>query len=92
MVDDKVRTSDSSLSTNVDGRDHPFILGTTNADLRPLVVVMQEAEAQGKHGSELQAVEDAWLGAANLRLFPDVLADALSQQGVATPAKLADFR
>ncbi|VDB95753.1 unnamed protein product [Peniophora sp. CBMAI 1063] len=80
------------LSTNVDGRDHPFILGTTNADLRPLVVVMQEAEAQGKHGADLQAVEDAWLGAANLRLFPDVLADALAQQGGASGDKVAQFR
>ncbi|KAI0036491.1 isocitrate lyase [Vararia minispora EC-137] len=78
------------ITTNVDFRDHPFILGTTNPDLRPLVQVMREAEIQGKKGDALQAVEDAWLERAGLRLFGDVLAEALVEQGV-TSSSVAKF-
>jgi len=80
------------LSTNVDGRDHPFILGSTNPELRPLHIMMQEAESAGKLGEELQAVEDNWLKAANLRLYPDILADALIQQTGASPQTITKFR
>ncbi|KAF8194230.1 isocitrate lyase icl [Pholiota molesta] len=57
------------ITTNIDARDHAFILGSTNASLRPLNVVMVEAEALGKNGAELQAIEDAWIANANLQLF-----------------------
>ena len=35
------------LTSNVDARDHAFILGSTNPNLRPLVEVMREEEAKG---------------------------------------------
>jgi isocitrate lyase len=49
------------ITTNVDERDHAFILGSTNPALRPLVTVMLEAEKAGKTGDALQAVEDEWI-------------------------------
>lgn len=70
------------ITSNIDERDHPFILGSTNSSLRPLSAVMVEAEASGKFGDQLQATEDKWMAAANLQLFSTTLANALSQQGV----------
>lgn len=70
------------ITTNIDARDHAFILGSTNPSLRPLNVVMVEAEALGKNGSELQAIEDAWIANANLQLFSVTLSEALAKQGV----------
>ncbi|TFK52266.1 isocitrate lyase [Heliocybe sulcata] len=79
------------ITTNVDERDHPFILGSTNPSLRPLVVVMNEADAAGKTGDALQAVEDEWIAAANLALFSDVLANALRDQTRASQQTLEKF-
>ena len=70
------------MSSNVDERDHPFILGSTNQSLEDdLVTVMTKAEASGASGSALQTIEDDWEKKANLRLFGDGLVDALANQG-----------
>lgn len=69
------------ITSNIDDRDHPFILGSTNPNLPSLVNVMTEAENSGKSGDDLQAVEDAWTASANLQLFSETLANALAAQG-----------
>ncbi|KAG2151365.1 isocitrate lyase icl [Suillus clintonianus] len=69
------------ITSNIDDRDHPFIFGSTNPDLPPLVNVMTDAENAGKSGDDLQAVEDAWTASANLQLFSETLASALVAQG-----------
>lgn len=79
------------LSTNIDSRDHSFILGSTNPSLPPLNDLMIAAEMEGKYGPELQKIEDAWTKQAGLKLWPDVLADALSKHGVSSK-KIAEFR
>ncbi|KAG8800560.1 isocitrate lyase 1, partial [Serendipita sp. 399] len=43
------------ITSNVDERDHAFILGCTNSDLEDLVTVMTLAESKGVLGSDLQA-------------------------------------
>jgi isocitrate lyase len=78
------------ITSNIDDRDHPFILGSTNPTLQPLVNVMAEAEAAGKFGDALQAVEDQWTSAANLQLLSTVLANALVKQG-ASPLAVKQF-
>ncbi|GLJ39455.1 hypothetical protein SUGI_0806020 [Cryptomeria japonica] len=72
------------IQTNVDGRDHPFILGVTNPSLKgkPLATVLAEAMANGKTGNDLQAVEDRWTGMANLRTFSEVVGDALRNMNI----------
>ncbi|KAG2100420.1 isocitrate lyase [Suillus discolor] len=70
------------ITSNIDERDHPFIFGSTNPDLPPLVNVMTDAENAGKSGDDLQAVEDAWTASAKLQLFSETLANALTAQGV----------
>ncbi|KAG8968983.1 isocitrate lyase 1 [Tulasnella sp. 419] len=65
------------ITTNVDDRDHPFILGSTNPNLPPLVNVMTRAEADGLSGDALQAVEDKWIAQANLKLFAVAVSEKL---------------
>lgn len=79
------------ITTNVDERDHAFILGCTNPELDDLVTVMTKAEASGILGPDLQAVEDQWIAKSNLRLFSDVLVDALAKKG-ASKAKQDQLR
>ncbi|TFK94138.1 isocitrate lyase [Polyporus arcularius HHB13444] len=74
------------ITTNVDERDHPFILGSTNPDLRPLVVELTEAERAGKSGAALEAVEEKWMAAANIQLFSTTLSNALRAQGASSSA------
>ncbi|KAJ7254367.1 isocitrate lyase icl [Mycena haematopus] len=78
------------ITSNIDERDHPFILGSTNPSLAPLNTVMVEAERAGKLGAQLQAIEDEWTSAADLQLFSTTLANALKKQGV-SPAQLSKF-
>lgn len=78
------------ITTNIDERDHPFILGSTNPNLRPLVVVLNEAEAQGKSGAALEAIEEDWMNKAKIELFSTTLANALRAQG-ASPAAIEKF-
>lgn len=79
------------LTTNIDPRDHAFILGSTNPDLLPLNDLMMAAELSGKSGAELQKIEDDWSTKANLLTYPNVLANALKQQGV-SDSKISQFR
>jgi len=69
------------LTTNVDERDHPFILGTTNESLEDLVSVMTKAEREGKSGPALQAIEDQWTKNAGLILYNDAVAQAIEKKG-----------
>lgn len=68
------------LQSNIDPRDHPFILGVCNpafANSKPLAMLLNEAVEAGKAGTELQSMEDAWLSSANLRPFKHCVADAI---------------
>jgi isocitrate lyase len=79
------------ITSNVDTRDHAFIIGSTNAGARPLVEVMSEAAHCGTTGDALQAVEDEWLAKAGLKLYSEALADALRAQASASPDTLNKF-
>ncbi|CAK5284270.1 unnamed protein product [Mycena citricolor] len=70
------------ITSNIDDRDHAYILGATKQGQEPLQKVMTDAERAGKVGDELQRIEDEWVAAAGLQLFSTALAVALSQQGV----------
>ncbi|KAJ8468285.1 hypothetical protein ONZ45_g17294 [Pleurotus djamor] len=79
------------ITSNIDDRDHAFILGCTNPELAPLATVMVEAEAAGKSGEELQAIEDQWIAAAGLQRFSVTLAEALRKEG-ATIKEITQFQ
>ena len=78
------------ISSNIDPRDHAFILGSTNPGLLPLVDIMIAAEIEGKSGAELQKIEDDWTKGAKLELYSQTLATALSRQG-ADSSKVKQF-
>ncbi|KAI8912096.1 isocitrate lyase [Powellomyces hirtus] len=69
------------ITSNIDSRDHPFILGSTNPHQQPLVDVMAEAEKNGKIGNALQAVEDDWVSKAGIKLYSEAVVDALKAAG-----------
>ncbi|EIW73409.1 hypothetical protein TREMEDRAFT_26472 [Tremella mesenterica DSM 1558] len=72
------------ITSNIDPRDHSFILGSTNPSLPPLVDIMLSAESSGKSGAALQNVESDWVRQANLSLWPETLAKALQNEGVSS--------
>lgn len=53
-------------------------MGSTNPALQPLSDLMVAAEQAGKNGQELQAIEDAWVAQANLKLFNDAVVDTIN--------------
>ncbi|KAG9231969.1 isocitrate lyase-like protein [Amylocarpus encephaloides] len=61
------------ITTTIDPRDHAYIVGSTNASLQPLNTLMIAAEAAGKTGAELQAIEDQWTEQAGLMRFDDAV-------------------
>jgi isocitrate lyase len=65
------------ISTTIDPRDHAFILGSTNPNLKPLNDLMVAAEQAGKTGADLQRIEDEWLASANLQRFDDAALAAI---------------
>ncbi|OBT43636.1 isocitrate lyase [Pseudogymnoascus sp. WSF 3629] len=66
------------ITTTIDPRDHPFILGTTNPNLQPVNELLIKALEAGKTGGELQAIEDDWTVKAGLKTFADAVADAIT--------------
>ncbi|KAM0697661.1 hypothetical protein Q7P36_002515 [Cladosporium allicinum] len=66
------------ITSTIDPRDHHYILGATNPALQPLNDLMLHAEAAGKNGAELQAVEDAWNDQAHLKLYHEAVADTIN--------------
>ncbi|XP_044465823.1 isocitrate lyase [Mangifera indica] len=77
------------IQTNVDTRDHQFILGATNPNLRgkALAHILAEAMAAGKTGGELQAIEQNWLAMAELKTFSECLIDAIKNMNVSEDEK-----
>lgn len=48
------------ISSNVDVADHEFILGTTTQSTKSLAQVLDEAEARGATGAEVDKLEQDW--------------------------------
>ncbi|KIJ26671.1 hypothetical protein M422DRAFT_55409 [Sphaerobolus stellatus SS14] len=69
------------IMSDVDPRDQPFVLGSVDPTQQPLTEVMMAAQAQGKAGPALQAVEDAWVQQGKLQTLAEALAGALKANG-----------
>jgi isocitrate lyase len=81
------------ITSTVDYRDHYFIVGVTNPDVRPLVDVMVEAEARGAYGPELAQIEEDWSNKAGLKLFHQAVEDEIKKGSYSNKDKLiAEFR
>ena len=68
------------LTSNIDGRDQPFILGSTDPALPSLARLMDQAEAAGQNGAALAALEANWEARAKLVTFTAAVAAFLSKQ------------
>ncbi|KAL5730905.1 isocitrate lyase [Ranunculus cassubicifolius] len=77
------------IQTNVDTRDHQFILGATNPNLKGkgLANLLAEAMDAGKTGAELQALEDNWIAMAQLKTFSNCVSDAIKKMNISEPEK-----
>jgi isocitrate lyase len=69
------------IQSNIDHRDHPFIQGSTNPKLKPLVDVLHEAQLNRATPEELNSIQDKWLREAKLKTFPQAIADVLKEKG-----------
>lgn len=80
------------IQTNVDTRDHQFILGVTNPNLRgkALASILAEAMAAGKTGAELQAIENNWIAMAGLKTFSECVIDAINNLNIGEHEKGGD--
>lgn len=61
------------ISSNIDVRDHAFIKGAMNLPPNTLSLAesLARAEAEGKIGAEVDAVEKAWMDNCDLITFDD---------------------
>ncbi|KAG2317440.1 hypothetical protein Bca52824_020562 [Brassica carinata] len=77
------------IQSNIDSRDHQFILGVTNPSLRgkSLSSLLAEGMAVGKNGPALQAIEDQWLSSARLMTFSDAVVEALKRMDLSENEK-----
>lgn len=57
------------ISSTVDMADHEFIKGITTPASKSLAQVIQEAEAAGKSGKEIDQIETAWVATHELVTF-----------------------
>ncbi|KAJ3350118.1 Isocitrate lyase [Entophlyctis luteolus] len=80
------------ITSNIDRRDHAFILGSTNPSQRPLAEVMDDAQASGKSGAALAKVESDWVAAAGIKLYSVAVIEALkASNNPKKDAQIAEF-
>ncbi|KAI1500029.1 isocitrate lyase [Biscogniauxia marginata] len=70
------------LSSAIDVRDHEFILGVAEEGIAPLAETLQEMEASGAPGSEIDAFEAAWVKKTQLMTFDEAAVEQMKAQGV----------
>ncbi|KAI9502371.1 isocitrate lyase 1 [Coemansia spiralis] len=77
------------LTSNIDPRDHPFILGSTNSSLPPLATVMAAAQDRSASASELERIEKEWNDKAGIKTFTEAVSDWA--KGKFDDSKIAEF-
>jgi isocitrate lyase len=82
------------ITTNIDPRDHEFLVGSTTPGMEHLAAVLQRAEASGVQGAALQKVEDDWVAKAGLKRYGVAVADELKKinKGALADKFLAEIR
>ena len=74
-------------------RNRRVAAGLTGSGLGTLLFdLLTEAEAAGKTGAALEAIEEEWMKKANVQLFSTTLANAIRAQTSATPITLDRFK
>jgi len=72
------------LANNVDPRDHPFILGSTNESLMALNDQIDQAKAKGASTAEVMSIMENWEPKAGLCLYGEAVEAALKAKGLSS--------
>ncbi|KAI1101301.1 isocitrate lyase [Jackrogersella minutella] len=70
------------ISSAIDVRDHELILGVADEGGPPLAETLQEMEAAGAPGSEIDAFEADWVKKTRLVTFDEAAVEQMKSQGV----------
>lgn len=70
------------LSSAIDVRDHEFILGVAEEGTSPLAETLQEMEAAGASGPEIDIFEAEWVKKTRLVTFDEAAVEQMKSQGV----------
>lgn len=70
------------ISSAIDVRDHEFILGVAEQGIAPLAETLQEMEANGATGPEIDAFEASWVKKTTLVTFDEAAVAQMKEQGV----------
>ncbi|TRX88943.1 hypothetical protein FHL15_010171 [Xylaria flabelliformis] len=71
------------ISSAIDSRDHEFILGVAEEDVAPLAETLQQMEANGVSGAEIDVFEAKWVKSHKLVTFDEAAVEQMRAQGVA---------
>ncbi|CAK7204824.1 mitochondrial 2-methylisocitrate lyase [Sporothrix eucalyptigena] len=71
------------ISSAIDVRDHEFILGVADPSAEPLAEVLQDMEAKGASGPEIDAYEAAWVKKTKMVTFDEAAVAHMKKEGVA---------
>ncbi|CAK7228519.1 mitochondrial 2-methylisocitrate lyase [Sporothrix bragantina] len=71
------------ISSAVDVRDHEFILGVADPSVEPLAETLQDMEAKGASGAEIDAFEAAWVKKTKMVTFDEAAVAHMKKEGVA---------
>ncbi|KAI0884018.1 isocitrate lyase [Annulohypoxylon maeteangense] len=72
------------ISSAIDVRDHEFILGVAEEGSAPLAETLQEMEAAGASGSEIDTFEADWVKKTRLVTFDEAAVEQMKAQGVSS--------
>ncbi|KAH0495985.1 hypothetical protein TgHK011_009506 [Trichoderma gracile] len=78
------------LSSAIDVRDHEFILGIADPSIEPLAETLQDMEAKGATGAEIDAFEAKWVKSSRLVTFDEAAVEHMQKEGVAQ-AKIDEY-
>ncbi|KAH8886386.1 isocitrate lyase and phosphorylmutase [Thozetella sp. PMI_491] len=79
------------INSTVDPRDHEFILGVADPAVEPLAEALQEMEARGASGPEIDAFEAKWVKSTKLVTF-DEAAEAHFRANGVPEDKIAGYK
>lgn len=69
------------LSSSIDVRDHEFILGVADRSIKPLAEALQEMEARGASGPDIDTFEAEWVKDTKLVTFDEAAVAHLQAEG-----------
>ena len=67
------------LSSNIDTRDHAYILGASSPPAASLNATIDRARRQGRSASDIEAIEAKWMSSAKLDSFPNLIVRELER-------------